>query len=148
MQDSNIIFCSRYSDSIYICNRQGEIQRTIKTPSHTGKPNKCHIYSHNQYEEYLESTFTEPCIFDFLYDKYRELYYCFVRDTIYGRDLCDSVKFHVIIYDKDFNERGYVIFDDFKHLQRSAFVGKKGLYIRQNRRDLYRRIRYTLFECK
>ena len=147
--DDKLLCCSQYCDTIYEFDTHGKLLRMVKIPSRTGKLSKKEkVHYRTSNEEWNEHTITDPMVADLLYDKYREVYYCIVKDTMYSHDFFDSTLFHIVIYDKELNQRGYVSFNDFKHLPWCAFVGKKGLYIRQNSRDLYYRSRYTIFKCR
>jgi hypothetical protein len=143
MLDSLNIFHSFYSDSLYVYDAKGKLLKTVCIKSKHTKVGVTPI-AYEQYwadNELLNQNFLKNgFISDLLWDKYRNVYYCFVRSAMIDK----KIPFSVIILDKDFNNLGETKFDYNKyHL--SAFVGKRGLYIMQADNKEFGKYTFSIF---
>ncbi len=145
MTDSLNIFYTAYSDSLYLYNLSGELKKIIAVKSDYVQPACVKAVT---YERYLDDSDlpnrnlrTNGFIYDVLWDKYRQLYYCLVSDKMEGK----LSPFSVIIYNKNFKK-----LDEFKmnhhQYKPTTFVGLKGLYIKHITTDHFRINTFTLFE--
>lgn len=143
MLDSLNISHSSYSDSLYVYNTKGKLLKTVCIKSEHTKVGINPI----TYEQYWanndllnRNVWENGFISDLLWDKYRNVYYCFVRSAMIDKKL----PFSIIILDKDFNNLGETKFDYNKyHL--SAFVGKRGLYIMQADNKKFGKYTFSIF---
>jgi len=143
MLDSLNIFYSAYSDTLYVYNLAGQLKKTVvvKSDYTTTRINPITYEQYWQDNELLNRNFLKNGFIDkLLWDKYRNLYYCFVRSKMIEKKL----PFSIIIFDKDFKKLDEIEMD-YNKFYPTAFVGENGLYVKQAYNDDFKINKFTLF---
>ena len=141
MENQNILY-SAYSDSLYIFSINGYLVQIKKIKSDYGRP----MFVPSTYNELRKDPAVSTrqfknnvSICDLLWDKYRNIYYCFVRRKMEK----NSMPFSIIVLDCHFNRLNE--FDmGGENYYATSFVGERGLYIMKKNQNLDR-LYFTIF---
>ncbi len=142
MLDSLNIFYSNRIDSLYVFDMHSNLLKTVQIKSKYTDIK----YIPTSIKQFVEGVENESykkygAVVDLHWDKYRCVYYCFVRAAKEG----DIFPFSVIILDEEFNNIGEIKFNAIKYNLMGSFVGRKGLYVLNRSEDSHLRQTYTVF---
>lgn len=128
--DSLTVLASSYSDSIFIYVHKLNLIESVQVASkYTDISLTPRTYEEIEADDgAINATFLEHgFISDIHFDRYRQLYYCFVRHKANG----DARPFSIIVYSDEFKKLDEFKMDEIKYFG-SAFVAKKGFYLLNN----------------
>ncbi len=141
MKSQNILY-SAYSDSLYVFSINGDLVQVKNIKSDYGRP----MFVPSTYDELHKNPIisTEQfknniSICDLLWDKYKNIYYCFIRRKMEK----NSMPFSIIVLDchlnrlKEFDLGG----EDY---YATSFVGERGLYIMKKNQS-FDKLYFTIF---
>lgn len=140
--ENSFVFYSSYSDSLYLFNDDGDINKVIgmKSKKYPAKVKALTYEEFHKDEEALrENWVAGSFISEVLWDKYRKLYYVFLKHKM----IKDVLPFSILVYDEDFDKLAEIEMSHEKYLL-SAMVGKRGLYLLNQTDDWIRSREYTI----
>lgn len=144
MADDINVFSSAFSDSLYLYGLAGNLYRIVPIKScYTNIGITPITYKQNEQDEsLLNKKYREYGFVDkILWDKYHELYYCFVREPMNEGKL----PFSIIVFDKDFNKPSETKINEDKYYL-SVFLGREGLYLLRKTPEIFGKDTYSLFK--
>lgn len=141
--DTMNIVWSTYCDSLYLYDLSGKLKKVVGIHSdHIAArlTPPTHVASSKNLDLRSEIAREGSFIRSLLYDKYRQLYFCFVV----GKTFEGKHDFYVIVLDKNLKKIDEIPFVDRMYYS-SAFVGRQGLYVKQAQKNNFRNCTFTIF---